>query len=85
MAVGLRVIIAGCPPRIEPSHLPSMFCYRLAGGVEDGFGKGKFEHDLTFIVGHFENRIQKTTLCVFGLQQFPDHGPRDFPCAIRIP
>src|SRR5664279_6445072 len=61
-----------------------MFCYRLIGGMEDGFGKRKFEHDLTFIIGHFENRIQKTTLCVFGLQQFPNHGSRNFPCAIRI-
>jgi hypothetical protein len=62
-----------------------MFCDRPAGGIQDRFGKGKFEHDLTFIVCHFENRIQKTTLCVFGLQQFPDHGPRDFPCTIGIP
>jgi hypothetical protein len=62
----------------------SMFRYRLVGGIEDGFGKGKFEHDLTFIIGHFENRNQKTTLRVFGLQQFPDHGSRNFPCAIRI-
>ena len=61
-----------------------MFCYRLTGAIEDGFSKGKFEHDLTFIIGHFENRIQKTTLCVFGLQQFPNHGSGNFPCAIRI-
>ena len=62
-----------------------MFCDRLAGSIEDGFGEGKFEHDLAFIIGHFQNRVQKTTLGVFGLQQFPDHGPRDLPCAIRIP
>jgi hypothetical protein len=69
---------------IDAGLRSSMFCYRLAGGIEDGFGKGKFEHDLTFIIGHFENRIQKTTLRVFGLQQFPNHGSRNFPCAIRI-
>jgi hypothetical protein len=61
-----------------------MFCHGLTGGIEDGFGKGKLEHDLTFVIRDFENRIQKTTLCVFGLEQFPDHGPRDFPCAIGI-
>src|ERR1700730_5940581 len=71
----------GTPQLVVPS---SMFCYRLIGAIEDGLGKGKFEHDLTFIISHFENRIQKTTLCVFGLQQFPNHGPRNFPCAIRI-
>jgi len=39
------------------SHLSSMFCHRLIGGIEDGFCKRKFEHDLAFIVRHFENRI----------------------------
>jgi hypothetical protein len=85
MAVGLDMIIPGCRWRIGPPRPSSMFCHGLTGGIEDGFGKGKFEYDLTFVIGHFENRIQKTTLCVFSLQQFPDHGPRDFPCAIGIP
>jgi hypothetical protein len=80
-AVNLRMAVCRTPQRIEPS---SMFCHRLVGRIEDGFGKGKFEDDLAFLIGHFENRIQKTTPCVFGLQQFPDHGARDFPCTIRI-
>src|SRR6266481_5955678 len=52
--------------------------------VQDRFGKRKFQHDLAFIVGHFEDGIEEAGLCAFGLQQLPDRGPRNFPCAIGI-
>ena len=55
------------------------------GHVEKPFGKWKFQHDLPFVVGHFEDRIQQTAVGAFDLQQFADHGQRDFPCAIGIP
>src|SRR5947207_7908433 len=52
--------------------------------IEDRFGKGKFQHDLAFIVGHFKDRIQQTTLRALGLQQLPDHGACNFPGAIGV-
>jgi hypothetical protein len=57
----------------------------FAGEAEDGFGEGKLQHDLAFIVSHFESRIQKAALRTFGLQQFMDHCLRNFPCAVGIP
>jgi len=66
-------------------RLASVLCDGLVRHVEDRFGKGELEHDLALIVRHFEDRTQEATLGAFGLQQFPDHRPRDFPCAIEIP
>src|SRR5215213_1229958 len=37
------------------------------------------------IVGHFEDGIQQIALRAFKLEQFPDHGPRNFPGLIGIP
>src|SRR5258707_446759 len=64
--------------------MPSVLCDGLVKEIENRFGKRKLQHDLAFIVGHFEDRVQETALRAFGLQQLPDHGPRDFPCAIGI-
>jgi hypothetical protein len=55
-----------------------------AGEIEYRFGKGKLENDLTFVVRHFENRIQQATAGVLGFQQFPDHRARDFPGPVGI-
>ncbi len=41
--------------------------------------------DLAFIIGHFEDCIEKSALGAFDLQQFPDHGPRNFPGAVGVP
>jgi hypothetical protein len=62
----------------------SVFRRRHVGEVQDRFGKGEFQHNLAGLVGHFEDRFQKTALGAFGLQQFPDHGARDFPGPIGI-
>src|SRR6185437_9081001 len=52
--------------------------------VEDRFRERKLQHDLAFVVGHLDGRVQQGPLGAFGLQQFPDHGPRDFPGAIGV-
>src|SRR5260370_33669270 len=70
------------PSRMD--GMPSVFCDGLVGKIENCFSERKLQHDLAFIVGHFEDRVQETALRAFGLQQLPDHGPRDFPCAIGI-
>src|SRR3984893_16235035 len=54
------------------------------GHVEHRLDKGKLQHDLAFIVRHFQDRTQKATLGALGLQEFADHRPRDFPCTIKI-
>src|ERR1019366_10605148 len=36
---------------------PSVLGHGFVGEVEQRFGKGKFQHDLAFIVGHFQHRI----------------------------
>src|ERR1700730_16841247 len=62
----------------------SVFCDRTVSEVDDRFCKRKLQHDLAFVIGHFEDRIQKATLRAFGLQQLPDHYPCNFPGAIGI-
>src|ERR1700682_4033054 len=71
-----------CAPRND-SRL-SVLCDGFVGEIENRLGKRKLQHDLAFIVRDFEDRTQQTPLGAFGLQQFPDHGPRNFPCAIGI-
>src|ERR1700674_3348243 len=62
----------------------SMSCDRRSRNIEDRFGKRKLQHDLAFVVSHLKNRIQKAGLCAFGLQQLPDHRPRNFPWGVGI-
>jgi hypothetical protein len=62
----------------------SVFGEGNVGDVEERLGKGKFEHDLTFVIRHFEDRPQEA-LRALGPQQFLDHGAGDFPRAIGIP
>ena len=62
----------------------SMLGDGLVRGVEERFGKGKFEHDLALSIGHFENCIQKPLIGAFGLQQFADQRSRGFPSPVGI-
>src|SRR6266404_1656711 len=64
--------------------MQSVSCDGRVRKVQDRFGKRKFQDYLAFIVGHFEDRIEEAGLCAFGLQQLPDHCPRNFPCAVGI-
>jgi hypothetical protein len=63
----------------------SMFCDCLVRETEDRFSERKLQHDLACAVGHFENGIHKAAFEAFAIQQFPDHGPRNFPGAIGVP
>src|ERR1700716_912180 len=60
----------------------------LRGGriseIENRFGERKLQYDLALIVSHFEDRIQEAHLYALGFQQFSDHCPRNFPCAVGI-
>src|SRR6185369_12678704 len=58
---------------------PSVPRDRSAGGIEDRFRERKLEHDLAFVVGHLDGRIQERAVGAIGLEQFPDHGARHFP------
>jgi hypothetical protein len=61
-----------------------MSCHRLIRWIKDRLGKRELQHDLAFIVGHFEGCVQHSRLAAFGLQQLPDRCPRDFPGVIGI-
>jgi len=45
---------------------------------------GKLEHDLAFLIGHFNDRVDQAGMRAFNLEDFPDHSARDFPRAIGI-
>jgi coenzyme PQQ precursor peptide PqqA len=53
------------------------------GVIKDGFCKGKLEHDLALVIGHFENGAHQI-FHALDPEQLMDHGACDLPGAIRI-
>src|SRR5882724_13536708 len=59
--------------------------HRLIRQIEDRFRKRKLQHDLAFLVGHLDDRVDEAGMRAFDLENFPDHGARDFPRAVGVP
>src|ERR1035438_10293363 len=52
--------------------------------VEKRLCKRELEHDLAVVVGDLDDGVEQARLRAFGPEQFTDHGPRHFPCAIDV-
>src|SRR5258708_24127782 len=59
--------------------------HRLVRQIEDRFRKRKLQHDLAFLVGHLDDRVDEAGMRAFDLENFPDHGAGDFPRAVGVP
>src|SRR6266702_3305329 len=62
----------------------SVFRHRLIRHVEDRFRKRELQHDLALLIGHLDDRIDETGMRALNLEDFPDHGTRDFPSTIGV-
>jgi coenzyme PQQ precursor peptide PqqA len=65
-------------------NISSVLGLGILRAVEDRFGKGKFQHDLPVIVGHFQDCVEKACLPALCFQDFPDRRPRHVPGVIGI-
>src|SRR6516165_8359638 len=54
------------------------------GHAGESLGERKFEHDLSLIVRHLDDGTQQLPAGALASQQFPNHGARDFPGAVRV-
>src|ERR1700704_2009039 len=58
-SVSTPVLLRPAAMVVDLQGVVSVLRGAFVGEVEDRFGKGKLQHDLAFIVGHFEDRIQQ--------------------------